>query len=233
MKKILCTLLLITLLSSLFPAVGFAADGDILNRDFEDGSVSGINKSATVSIVDGKAGDGGKCLSFGNANDVARFMFSADKSVSVSSGTLCVEFDLKEGFGGIGMGVFTSSDTNYGNYCKAPFSSGTRNSTPARGLKAYTTAEGQHPAGNAGSKTYIKGYRASGASTDMAITANKWQHVLLEIDFDNACTYLTLDDVKSEAVTGFTYLSDIVGIGFKWRRRHFCRRAGRFERGAY
>lgn len=216
MKKILCTLLLITLLSSLFPAVGFAADGDILNRDFEDGSVSGINKSATVSIADGKAEDGGKCLSFGNVNDVARFMFSADKSVVVSSGTLCVEFDVKEGFGGIGMGVFTSSDTNYGNYSKAPFSSGTRNSTPARGLKAYTTTEGQHPAGNAGSKTYIKGYRASGASSDMAITANKWQHVLLEIDFDNACTYLTLDDVKSEAVTGFTYLSDIVGIGFKW-----------------
>ena len=217
MKKILCTLLLITLLSSLFPAVGFAADGDILNRDFEDGSVSGINKSATVSIADGKAEDGGKCLSFGTVNDVARFMFSADKSVVVSSGTLCVEFDVKEGFGGIGMGVFTSSDTNYGNYSKAPFSSGTRNSTPARGLKAYTTPGAkQHPAGNAGSEAYIKGYRASGASSDMAITANKWQHVLLEIDFDNACTYLTLDDVKSEAVTGFTYLSDIVGIGFKW-----------------
>lgn len=217
MKKILCTLLLITLLSSLFPAVGFAADGDILNMDFEDGSTAGINKSATVSVVDGKAEDGGKCLSFGSAGDIARFMFSSDKSVSVSSGTLCVEFDIKEGFGGIGMGVFSSSDTNYGSYQKAPFSSGTRNSTPARGLKAYTTPGAkQHPAGNAGSESYIKGYRAKDAAEDLAIAANKWQHVLLELDFDNACSYLTVDDVKSEAVTGFTYLSDIAGIGFKW-----------------
>ena len=45
---------------------------------------------------------------------------------------LMKEFDVKEGFGGIAMGAFTSSDTNYGNYCKAPFSSGTRISTPAR-----------------------------------------------------------------------------------------------------
>ena len=215
MKKILCILLSAALLSSLFAAVGFAADGDILNRDFEDGSVSGINKSAAVSIVDGQTEDGGKCLFFGASGDIARFMFPKD--TVVSGGTLCVEFDIKEGFGGIGMGVFTSADTNYGNYQKSPLSSGTRNSTPPRGLKAYIAPGAkQHPNGNAGSESYIKGYRAKGADKDLAIEANKWQHVLLELDLDNACSYLTLDGVKSEAVEGFTYLSDIVGIGFKW-----------------
>ena len=217
MKKTFSIALLTTLLINIFSAVCYADDSDILNRDFDNGDTSKINKSATVTIVDGGMGESLKCLSFGSAGDMARFMFSDDNSYVVNGGKICAEFDVRIGFGGIGMGVFTKDDTNFGNYHKAVFSSGTKNSTPARGLKAYTTIGAkQHPNGNAGSESYIKGYRASGSAVDMSLAENKWQHVKLEIDMDNARTRLTIDDTQSEYITGFTYLSDIIGIGFKW-----------------
>ncbi|MCI5970508.1 MAG: Ig-like domain-containing protein, partial [Oscillospiraceae bacterium] len=194
----------------------------LIEKDFEDGKVGTTKASATVTVNDNslvyedkdfKYTNGSKkYLSFGTSGDMVRYMFN-----SISKGKMYVEFDVRTGFGGIGMGVFTKDDTNFGDYHKAVFSSGTKNSTPARGLKAYTTIGAKiHPSGNAGSETYIKGYRASGATVDMALAENKWQHAKLEIDMDNARTRLTIDDTQSEYITGFTYLSDIIGIGFKW-----------------
>lgn len=163
-----------------------------------------------------------KVLDFtGKVNSIARY----ELPQSVGSGKIYVEFDARVGYGGMAMAAFNSGD-NYGNFGQAVFSSGTGNSTPKYGLKAYIDKDGakKHPGGNAyvdgttnnANFTYIKGYRAPGAASDMALTINTWQHVKMELDIDNNRAKCTLDGVESNYVEGFNYFKAIKYISFKW-----------------
>lgn len=216
MKKTISISLIIAMLIGLLTQVGFAESSDILNIDFEDGSIGVITAKDGVSIADLDAADGSHCLSIDKVNGVARIMFATDSAQALTGGKYNFEFDVRVGWGGLCMSLFRIGD-NYGNYGKSIFSSGTRYSSPARGLKAYTTDGAKKPpSGNAGSESYIKGYRALGASQDMSLAENKWHHIVIEADFNTGTTVLSMDGVQSAPVSGFDYFSGIAGIGFKW-----------------
>ena len=134
-------------------------------------------------------------------------------SRALKNETFYIEFDVRAGHGGLGVALLSKTDSAT-SYSKYIFSSGTAYSTPKLGLKAYTdygSGMSTHPSGNAGSQTYIKGYRASGATTDMKLTAGEtaWNHVKIEVDLANARTRVTLDGVVSDYIEGFTYLKDV------------------------
>lgn len=217
MKKTISIGLIIAMLIGMLTQVSFAESADILNIDFEDNDIGVLTAKDGASITDGiDAADGNRCLSIDKVNGVARIMFANAADKALSGGSYTFEFDIRTGWGGLCMSLFRIGD-NYGNYGKSIFSSGTRYSAPSMGIKAYTTDGAKKPpSGNAGSETYIKGYRALGASSDMALTANKWHHVIVETDFENGTATVSLDGVKSAPVSGFDYFSGIAGIGFKW-----------------
>lgn len=216
MKKTISISLIIAMLIGLLTQVSFAESSDILNIDFEDGNIGVLTAKDGAAIADLDAADGSHCLSIDKVNGVARIMFASDSAQALTGGKYNFEFDVRVGWGGLSMSLFRIGD-NYGDYGKGIFSIGTQFSSPKRGLKAYTVNGAKKPpSGNAGSESYIKGYRALGASQDMALTANKWHHIVIEADFDAGTTVLSMDGVQSAPVTGFDYLSGIAGIGFKW-----------------
>ncbi len=185
----------------------------LIDRDFEDGEVgtSAINPKGTVIVKDSPEAlnINSKILSFEQTGAKARYPLSR----ALKNETFYIEFDVRAGQGGLGVALLSSTDpvTSYSKYI---FSSGTVYSTPKIGLKAYTeygSGMSTHPSGNAGSQTYIKGYRASGATTDMKLTAGEtaWNHVKIEVDLANARTRVTLDGVVSDYIEGFTYLKDV------------------------
>lgn len=176
-------------------------------------AVVAVNPASAVSVNGSRTANVSNYLEFTNStNSLARFGFP-----DVSAGKLYVEFDIKTSFGGIGMTVLDKNDTGK-VYDKFVFSSGTKYSSPARGLKAYTkqyvSGLKTHPSGNPGTEDYIKGY-TSGNSV-LALAAGAWQHIKIEIDIDNNRTKINLDGKDSEYLNGFEYLTDIAGIGFKW-----------------
>ena len=216
MKNKVSIALLTTILINIFSFSAFAEDADILNVDFENQGSFNIIKSETVEIGGGAAENDGTCLSFKKMGDKAAIMFSDDNSHSVSGGTLCIEFDVRTGFGGMGMTLMGENDggTVYNKYI---FSSGTTYSTPPRGLKAYTSVQNPgHPRGSANG-TNILAYKSEGGS-NLALSANKWQHVAVYADLENLRTKVTLDGESSSYITGYDYLDGIsvTGIGFMW-----------------
>ena len=197
----------------------------LIEKDFEDGKVGATKASATVTVNDNslvyddtndvnvvKYTNGSKkYLSFGTSGDMARYMFN-----SISEGKMYVEFDVRTGFGGIGMTLFDKEDDGT-IYNKFIFSSGTNNSTPSRGLKTYLKINANHPRGNADG-TSILTFQTNDTAANMIFEANKWQHVKVEIDITNKKAKVTLDGTESAYVTGYEYLDgiEVSGIGFKW-----------------
>lgn len=191
----------------------------LIEKDFEDGNVGATKNSTTVTVKDDsltysdiKYTNGSKkYLSFGTSGDMARYMFN-----SISEGKMYVEFDVRTGFGGIGMTLFDKEDDGT-IYNKFIFSSGTNNSTPSRGLKTYLKINANHPRGNADG-TSILAFQTNDTAANMIFEANKWQHVKVEIDITNKKAKVTLDGTESAYVTGYEYLDgiEVSGIGFKW-----------------
>lgn len=184
-----------------------------IDRDFEDGEVgtNAINPKGTVIVKDSPEAlnINSKILSFEQNGAKVRYPLSR----ALKNETFYIEFDVRAGHGGLGVALLSKTDSAT-SYSKYIFSSGTAYSTPKLGLKAYTeygSGMSTHPSGNAGSQTYIKGYRASGATTDMKLTAGEtaWNHVKIEVDLANARTRVTLDGVVSDYIEGFTYLKDV------------------------
>ena len=190
----------------------------LIEKDFENGNVGATKASATVTVNDNslvyedkdfKYTNGSKkYLSFGTSGDMARYMFN-----SISEGKMYVEFDVRTGFGGMGLAIFDISDTTYGTYNKYIFSEGTNNSSPNRGVGVYQATGGKHPASS--NKTL---YTKSGTTTNMALSSNKWEHVKVEIDLKNNQSSIVVDGVASNPVD-VTYLeniNNINGIAFMW-----------------
>ena len=135
MKKTISISLIIAMLIGLLTQVSFAESSDILNIDFEDGNIGVLTAKDGAAIADLDAADGSHCLSIDKVNGVARIMFASDGAQALTGGRYNFEFDVRVGWGGLGMSLFRIGD-NYGDYGKGIFSSGTQYSSPARGLKA-------------------------------------------------------------------------------------------------
>lgn len=185
----------------------------LIDKDYEDGEVgtSAINPAGSVTVTDSPEAlnINSKILRFEQSGAKVRYPLSR----TLKNETFYIEFDVRAGHGGLGVALLSSTDPRT-SYSKYIFSSGTLASDPKLGLKAYTeygSGKNTHPRGNAGSQTYIKGCRASGATTDMKLTAGEtaWNHVKIEVDLANARTRVTLDGVVSDYIEGFTYLKDV------------------------
>lgn len=185
----------------------------LIDKDYEDGEVGtgAINPAGSVTVTDSPEAlnINSKILRFEQSGAKVRYPLSR----TLKNETFYIEFDVRAGQGGLGVALLSSTDST-NSYSKYIFSSGTVYSTPKIGLKAYTeygSGMSTHPRGNAGSASYIKGYRASGATTDMNLTAGEtaWNHVKIEVDLANARTRVTLDGVVSDYIEGFTYLKDV------------------------
>lgn len=182
----------------------------LIDKDYEDGNV-GTGNASNVKVTDSPEAlnINSKILRFEQSGAKVRYPLSR----TLKNETFYIEFDVRAGHGGLGVALLSSTDPRT-SYSKYIFSSGTLASDPKLGLKAYTeygSGKNTHPRGNAGSQTYIKGYRASGATTDMKLTAGEtaWNHVKIEVDLANARTRVTLDGVVSDYIEGFTYLKDV------------------------
>ncbi|MBC8596142.1 hypothetical protein [Qingrenia yutianensis] len=182
----------------------------LIDKDYEDGNV-GTGNASNVKVIDSPEAlnINSKILSFEQTGAKARYPLSR----ALKNETFYIEFDVRAGHGGLGVALLSKTDPTT-SYSKYIFSSGTLASNPKLGLKAYTeygSGMSTHPSGNAGSQTYIKGYRASGATTDMKLTAGEtaWNHVKIEVDLANARIRVTLDGVVSDYIEGFTYLKDV------------------------
>lgn len=185
----------------------------LIDKDYEDGEVGtgAINPAGSVTVTDSPEAlnINSKILRFEQSGAKVRYPLSR----TLKNETFYIEFDVRAGHGGLGVALLSSTDPRT-SYSKYIFSSGTLASDPKLGLKAYTeygSGMSTHPRGNAGSASYIKGYRASGATTDMKLTAGEtaWNHVKIEVDLANARTRVTLDGVVSDYIEGFTYLKDV------------------------
>lgn len=182
----------------------------LIDKDYEDGNV-GTGNASNVKVIDSPEAlnINSKILSFEQTGAKARYPLSR----ALKNETFYIEFDVRAGHGGLGVALLSKTDPTT-SYSKYIFSSGTLASNPKLGLKAYTeygSGKNTHPRGDAGSQTYIKGYRASGATTDMKLTAGETarNHVKIEVDLANARTRVTLDGVVSDYIEGFTYLKDV------------------------
>ena len=182
----------------------------LIDKDYEDGNV-GTGNASNVKVIDSPEAlnINSKILSFEQTGAKARYPLSR----ALKNETFYIEFDVRAGHGGLGVALLSKTDSAT-SYSKYIFSSGTLASNPKLGLKAYTeygSGKNTHPRGDAGSQTYIKGYRASGATTYMQLTAGEtaWNHVKIEVDLANARTRVTLDGVVSDYIEGFTYLKDV------------------------
>ena len=194
----------------------------LIEKDFEDGNVGATNASANIDVVDNtleysdiKAANGSsKYLSFGAVQTSAvRYMFADSVSISKNEAEkLYVEFDVRTGFGGMGLAILDTSDTTYTSYNKYIFSEGTKFSSPSRAAGVYAATGGSHP--KSGGKTI---YTESGTTTKMALAADKWEHVKVEIDLKQNKSAITLDGTVSNPVS-VAYLDNINinGIAFMW-----------------
>ena len=195
----------------------------LIEKDFEDGNVGATAKNdVNIDVVDNtleysdiKAANGSsKYLSFGAAQKGAvRYMFADSVSISKNEAEkLYVEFDVRTGFGGMGLAILDTSDTTYTSYNKYIFSEGTKYSSPSRAAGVYAATGGSHPASSG--KTI---YTESGTTTTMALAADKWEHIKVEIDLKQNQSAITLDGTVSNPVS-VAYLDNINinGIAFMW-----------------
>lgn len=175
----------------------------LVDVDYDDGNIGTSHISLGVNATD-------KYLSFNKVQgNVARYMFGEINSTNADE--LYVEFDVKTGFGGMGLSLWDKSETSYGSPNKFVFSAGTKNSTPARGIGVYKAASTSHPA-SSGKTIYTD---ASG--NKMALSENTWQHVKVKIDLKNKQSSITIDG-KASTPVDVSYLGNISinGITFKW-----------------
>lgn len=186
--------------------------------DFEDGNDGAdarnndpANNIYKVTVIDcpDTAGRTSKVVSFNN-ND-ARLRYKLNRTIK--NEPFCIEFDVRAGYGGLGISLLNESD-DINVYNKFVFSSGTRYSSPSYGLKAYTAygaGMNKHPKGNPGDESQIKGYTKYGTETKMALSGgnvSKWNHIKLYVDPANSRTRVFLDGTASNYIEGFTYLKD-------------------------
>ena len=175
----------------------------LVDVDYDDGNIGTSYISSGVNATD-------KYLSFNKVQgNVARYMFGEINSTNADE--LYVEFDVKTGFGGMGLSLWDKSETSYGSPNKFVFSAGTKNSTPARGIGVYKVANTSHPA-SSGKTIYTD---ASG--NEMALSENTWQHVKVKIDLKNKQSSITVDG-KTSTPVDVSYLENISikGITVKW-----------------
>ena len=186
--------------------------------DFEDGNDGAdarnndpANNIYKVTVIDcpDTAGRTSKVVSFNN-ND-ARLRYKLNRTIK--NEPFCIEFDVRAGYGGLGISLLNESD-DINVYNKFVFSSGTYYSDPSYGLKAYTAYGAgmkTHPNGNPDDESQIKGYTKYGTETKMALSGgneSKWNHIKLYVDPANSRTRVFLDGTASNYIEGFTYLKD-------------------------
>ena len=186
--------------------------------DFEDGNdgadarnndpEKNIYKVTVIDCPD-TAGRTSKVVSFNN--DDARLRYNLNRTIK--NEPFCIEFDVRAGYGGLGISLLNESDDTK-VYNKFVFSSGTYYSSPSYGLKAYTAygaGMNKHPKGNPGDESQIKGYTKYGTETQMVLSGgnvSKWNHIKLYVDPANSRTRVFLDGTASNYIEGFTYLKD-------------------------
>ena len=174
-----------------------------LYKDYEDGEIGTSHVSKGVKITDGY-------LDFNETqSNVVRYMF--DTINSGNADNLYVEFDVRTGYGGMGLTVWDIADKNYGSTNKFVFSEGTGMSAVKYGVGVYKSTNTGHP-GISGKTLYTD---ASG--NNMALAVNTWQHVKVNIDLKNKQSSITVDGKASTPVE-VAYLDNINinGITFKW-----------------
>lgn len=175
----------------------------LVDVDYDDGNIGTNYVSSGVKVED-------KHLSFNKVQgNVARYMFGEINSTNADE--LYIEFDVKTGFGGMGLSLWDKSETSYGSPNKFIFSAGTKNSNPARGIGVYTATSTSHPA--SGGKTIY----TDASGNKMALSESAWQHVTVKIDLKNKQTSVVIDGNASTPVD-VSYLNNINinGITFKW-----------------